>query len=276
MSSGGSDRDAHLIAGHDRDVIDRQHVRRIRHRHQQRALVGERHRHSLIALGGRCCSRGWPRSCPQRRRPGRDDRSRSAPRARASAHPGSAPRCRAAHARASCRCRGRSRSRSSTCSRDDQTHVDDHVREKAWRGSPAGRAGDARPLLTGWRRVDLHGQIGLRGALCLDLGSVIDLHRVLRLAVLVGVDAKDRVQVRTGLLRSLAHRVEALSIPQPSPEIRSVGAAKISDRAAHDLKRRLAACPQLEAERPLREQDLQSVERACAVLSRGGEQRCDS
>ena len=31
------DRDAHLVAGHDRDVVDRQHVRRIGHRDQQRA-----------------------------------------------------------------------------------------------------------------------------------------------------------------------------------------------------------------------------------------------
>ena len=46
------DRDAHLVAGHDRDVVDRQHVRRVGHRDQQRALVGERHRHRLVALGG--------------------------------------------------------------------------------------------------------------------------------------------------------------------------------------------------------------------------------
>ena len=47
------DRDAHLVAGHDRDVVDRQHVRRVGHRDQQGALVGERHRHRLVALGDR-------------------------------------------------------------------------------------------------------------------------------------------------------------------------------------------------------------------------------
>ncbi len=45
------DRDADLVAGHDRDVVDREHVRRVGHRDQQRALVGERHRHRLVALG---------------------------------------------------------------------------------------------------------------------------------------------------------------------------------------------------------------------------------
>ncbi len=43
--------------------------------------------------------------------------------------------------------------------------------------------------------------------------------------------------------------------------------------AAHDIERRLAARPQLEAESALRDEDLESVERARAVLSRGGEQR---
>ncbi len=45
------DRDADLVAGHDRDVVDREHVRRVGHRDQQRALVGERDRHRLVALG---------------------------------------------------------------------------------------------------------------------------------------------------------------------------------------------------------------------------------
>ncbi len=49
---GRGDRDAHLVAGHDRDVVDRQHIRGVGHRNQQRALVGERHRHGLVALGG--------------------------------------------------------------------------------------------------------------------------------------------------------------------------------------------------------------------------------
>ena len=47
------DRDADLVAGHDRDVVDREHVRRIGHRNQQRALVGECHRDRLVALGDR-------------------------------------------------------------------------------------------------------------------------------------------------------------------------------------------------------------------------------
>ena len=49
----GRDRDAHLVAGHDRDVVDREHVRGVGHRDQQRALVGEGDRHRLVALGDR-------------------------------------------------------------------------------------------------------------------------------------------------------------------------------------------------------------------------------
>ena len=45
------DRDADLVAGHDRDVVDGEHVRGVGHRDEQRALVGERHRHRLVALG---------------------------------------------------------------------------------------------------------------------------------------------------------------------------------------------------------------------------------
>ena len=52
MSSGGGDRDAHLVAGHDRDVVDREHVGGVGHRHEQRALAGEADRHRLVALGG--------------------------------------------------------------------------------------------------------------------------------------------------------------------------------------------------------------------------------
>ena len=51
MSSRRRDRDADLVAGHDRDVVDREDVRRVGHRDQQRALVGERDRHRLVALG---------------------------------------------------------------------------------------------------------------------------------------------------------------------------------------------------------------------------------
>ena len=46
------DRHADLIAGHDRHVVDGEHVGRVGHRDQQRPLVRERHRHRLIALGG--------------------------------------------------------------------------------------------------------------------------------------------------------------------------------------------------------------------------------
>ena len=49
------DRRADLVAGHHRDVVDRQHVRRVGHGDQQRAVGGERDRHGLVALdrGGR-------------------------------------------------------------------------------------------------------------------------------------------------------------------------------------------------------------------------------
>ena len=46
------DRDADLVAGHQRDVVDRQDVGRVGHRDQQPALAGERDRDRLVALGG--------------------------------------------------------------------------------------------------------------------------------------------------------------------------------------------------------------------------------
>ena len=49
---GRCDRHAHLVAGHDRDVVDREHVRGIGHRDEQRALVDERDGDRLVALGG--------------------------------------------------------------------------------------------------------------------------------------------------------------------------------------------------------------------------------
>jgi hypothetical protein len=51
----GGDGGAHLVAGHHRDVVDGEHVRRIRHRDEQRAVADERHRDRLVALdrGGR-------------------------------------------------------------------------------------------------------------------------------------------------------------------------------------------------------------------------------
>ena len=43
-------RGAHLVAGHDRDVVDREHVRGVGHRDQQRAFGDERHGHGLVPL----------------------------------------------------------------------------------------------------------------------------------------------------------------------------------------------------------------------------------
>jgi hypothetical protein len=48
----GGHRGPHLHTDHDRHVVDRQDVGRVDHRHQDRALVDERHRHRLVALGG--------------------------------------------------------------------------------------------------------------------------------------------------------------------------------------------------------------------------------
>ena len=79
---GRRDRDAHLVAGHDRDVVDREHVGGVGHRDKQRALVGERDRHRLVALGDRSSRSGWPPTCRPRRRRGRGGRARSARRAR--------------------------------------------------------------------------------------------------------------------------------------------------------------------------------------------------
>ena len=48
----GGHRGPHLVAGHDRDVVDREHVRGVGHRDQQRAFGDERHRYGLVALDG--------------------------------------------------------------------------------------------------------------------------------------------------------------------------------------------------------------------------------
>jgi len=45
------DRDPDLVAGHDRDVVDREHVGGVGHRDEQGAFVGEGDRHRLVALG---------------------------------------------------------------------------------------------------------------------------------------------------------------------------------------------------------------------------------
>ncbi len=45
-------------AGHHADVVDREDVRGVRHRQQQRAVVGEADRHGLVALGGLGADRG--------------------------------------------------------------------------------------------------------------------------------------------------------------------------------------------------------------------------
>ncbi len=45
---------AHLVARHDRDVVDREHVGRVDHRDQQRAVADEGDRHRLVAAHG-----GW-------------------------------------------------------------------------------------------------------------------------------------------------------------------------------------------------------------------------
>jgi len=47
----GRDDDANLVAGQDRDVVDRVHVRRIRHRDHQRAVPGGGDRQRVVALG---------------------------------------------------------------------------------------------------------------------------------------------------------------------------------------------------------------------------------
>ncbi len=123
----------------------------------------------------------------------------------------------------------------------DEAHFDDHVGEKAWRGSPAGGSGDAGPLPALRGALDLHRRIFLPGSLNLDgavephdqsiLRAVLDLndmielyiqsvlratidlyiygplelHGVFRLEDLIGVDAEDRVQVWTDALRNVAH-----------------------------------------------------------------------
>ncbi len=46
----GRDRGPHLVAGHDRDVVDREHVGGVDHRDEQRAVAGERDGHGLVAL----------------------------------------------------------------------------------------------------------------------------------------------------------------------------------------------------------------------------------
>ena len=50
LDGGGRGPDA--PAGHHADVVDREHVRGVGHRQQQRAVVGEADGHRLVALGG--------------------------------------------------------------------------------------------------------------------------------------------------------------------------------------------------------------------------------
>jgi len=51
MSSWVRDRDANLVAGEDRDVVDRVNVGRVRHRDEQRVVANGRDRQRLVALG---------------------------------------------------------------------------------------------------------------------------------------------------------------------------------------------------------------------------------
>jgi hypothetical protein len=44
---------AHLVAGHQRDVVDGEHVGRVGHRDEQRPVADELHRHGVVALGRR-------------------------------------------------------------------------------------------------------------------------------------------------------------------------------------------------------------------------------
>jgi hypothetical protein len=49
----GSDGRSHVVARHERDVVDGEHVARVDHRDEERALVEEADRHRGVALGRR-------------------------------------------------------------------------------------------------------------------------------------------------------------------------------------------------------------------------------
>ena len=154
----------------------------------------------------------------------------------------------------------------------DQPQIDDHVRQKARRGAPARGRGDARPLLD--RRVSWASivrstsavRIELDGSSIASSAAPIDLdHMLLGRAVLFGVDAEDRVQVRARSLRPRSSRQRPLGLgvvatPLCSASARAA-ARRVAGGAAHDIARRLAAGPQLEAERPLRDEDLRARRR---------------
>ena len=96
-------------------------------------------------------------------------------------------------------------------------------------------------------------------------GALDGDHRVARLAGLA-VDPEDRVQVGAGGLRHLAHR-------EPSHRRRLGLGTILAGGAAHDLARGLAAGPQLEAERALSDEDLQTVDCSRPMRHGGGKQR---
>ena len=82
------------------------------------------------------------------------------------------------------------------------------------------------------------------------------------------VDPEDRVQVGA---RPAGERRSSRSLRSAAGRLAGAGSPPRAARA-HDLQRRRAAGPQLEAERPLRDQHLEPVDGARAMRSGGGEQ----
>ena len=81
-SASADDRGADLVAGHDRDVVDREHVGGVDHRHQQRAVADEGDRARPGSGGRRRARRAWRRRDRRGRARGRRGRGRSARRPR--------------------------------------------------------------------------------------------------------------------------------------------------------------------------------------------------
>ena len=98
--------------------------------------------------------------------------------------------------------------------------------------------------------------------------EIAAFHRDHRLSGALVLEREDRVQVCVRRLAELAHRV-LLAVGRRLP-----AGGLLARRGEHGLAGRTNAGPQLEAERALGDEDLETVERARAVRSGGCEQRC--
>ena len=218
MSSRRGDRGADLVARHQRDVVDREDVRRVGHRDDERALAGEGDRHRLVALGGgareqvggghvdrgrRVRSR-WSRpwrsaiaraswSC------GRSRPSRGGP-ARASSPPSRAASTAARRARASAK-----------------PELDDDVGEEARRRRGAARVRDAVPGAAARRQRAGRGRPSATGRRWGMLGRLDASRRAARRITSSGARARSRAEAQRALADQDLQTVDAPAAPASRP-----------------------------------------------------------